>query len=55
MDRAACQRLDQEDPLSRFRARFMSPKKDTIFLDANSMGAMPVTVPERLTSFCTDQ
>ena len=39
MDRAACQRLDQEDPLSRVRARFMSPKKDTIFLDANSIHA----------------
>ncbi|HCF75071.1 MAG TPA: aminotransferase class V-fold PLP-dependent enzyme [Arenicellales bacterium] len=55
MDRAACQHLDQADPLSGFRTRFTPPQKDTIFLDANSMGAMPVTVPDRLASFCTDQ
>ena len=55
MDRTACQHLDQADPLSSFKARFTPPQKDTIFLDANSMGAMPVTVPDRLASFCTDQ
>ena len=55
IDRAHCQQLDSHDPLSGFKARFQSPQKHTIFLDANSMGAMPATVPDRLASFCTDE
>jgi len=52
--RELCQQLDQADPLAHFRDRFQAPQKNTIFLDANSMGAMPATVPERLQSFCAD-
>ena len=55
IDRAHCQQLDSQDPLSGFKARFQPPRKHTIFLDANSMGAMPATVPDRLASFCTDE
>ena len=55
IDRAHCQQLDSQDPLSEFKARFQPPRKHTIFLDANSMGAMPATVPDRLASFCTDE
>jgi len=54
ISRELCQKLDAADPLSAFRGRFQAPQKDTIFLDANSMGAMPATVPDRLASFCTD-
>ena len=54
ISRDYCQQLDQQDPLSEFRQRFQPPQKDTIFLDANSMGAMPKTVPARLQAFCTD-
>jgi kynureninase len=52
--REACQAWDQEDPLKSFRACFQPPEKDVIFLDANSMGAMPKTVPPMLQKFCTD-
>jgi kynureninase len=55
IDRAYCQQLDKQDPLAEFKTRFQSPQKHTIFLDANSMGAMPVTVPDRLASFCSDE
>ncbi len=49
-----CRELDQRDPLAPFYERFQAPQKDTIFLDANSMGAMPKAVPESLQSFFTD-
>ena len=55
IDRTHCQQLDAQDPLSGFKARFQPPQKHTIFLDANSMGAMPAAVPDRLASFCTDE
>ncbi|MGI9332109.1 MAG: kynureninase [Gammaproteobacteria bacterium] len=45
--------LDAHDPLAGLRGRFAAPGADTIFLDANSMGAMPATVPGRLAQFCT--
>lgn len=52
--RSDCQAMDATDPLAGFRDRFQSPKADTIFLDANSMGAMPREVPARMQSFFTD-
>ncbi|GIS88145.1 MAG: hypothetical protein CM1200mP18_08550 [Gammaproteobacteria bacterium] len=55
IDRTYCQELDNQDPLAEFKTRFQSPEKHTIFLDANSMGAMPAKVPERLASFCSDE
>ena len=55
IDRAHCQQLDKQDPLSSFKKRFQASQKHTIFLDANSMGAMPATVPDQLASFCTDE
>ena len=46
IDRAYCQQLDKQGPLAEFKTRFQSSQKHTIFLDANSMGAMPATVPD---------
>lgn len=49
--REMCIQLDQGDPMAAFRDRFEAPKKNTIFLDANSMGAMPKSVPGRMQDF----
>ncbi len=54
INRQYCQQLDQNDPLAAFRDQFQAPKKDTIFLDANSMGAMPKAVPDHLQLFFSD-
>lgn len=47
MDRAACAALDAADPLARFRADFLLPG-DPIYLDGNSLGAMPKAAAARL-------
>lgn len=52
--REYCQARDVEDPLARFFNLFQAPQKDTIFLDANSMGAMPASVPNVVSEFLTD-
>jgi len=39
--------LDSDDPLSRFRVRFVLPE-GLIYLDGNSLGAMPKALPERV-------
>jgi kynureninase len=52
MNREACRRLDEEDPLRPVRARFVLPEEG-IYLAANSLGPMPVTVPDRLDTAST--
>ncbi len=47
-----CQALDEADPLRTIQKRFARSAADTIYLDANSMGAMPKDVPERLERLC---
>jgi kynureninase len=45
--RAACATLDAADPLAQWRSRFSIPD-DVVYLDGNSLGALPRDVPERL-------
>ena len=48
IDRAHAERLDAEDPLAPFRERFVIEDPDTIYLDGNSLGRLPVATRERL-------
>jgi kynureninase len=52
IDLDRCWRLDASDPLARFRDRFAAPDNGSIFLDANSVGAMPKDVPARAARMC---
>jgi len=54
IDLDRCRQLDAQDPLRAFRERFAAPKAGTIFLDANSVGAMPKDVPERALRLLND-
>jgi len=45
--RADCEHRDTEDPLAHARARFRVPES-VIYLDGNSLGALPAATPARL-------
>jgi kynureninase len=47
-DRARAERLDANDPLASFRDRFVIDDPETIYLDGNSLGRLPVATRERL-------
>jgi kynureninase len=47
VSRAVCQELDAQDPLAHCRQRFQLPA-GVIYLDGNSLGAMPKGVPGRM-------
>jgi kynureninase len=40
--------MDQKDPLGRFRERFYIPESDTIYLDGNSLGRLPLATRENI-------
>lgn len=48
IDLAHCRSLDAADPLRAVRARFAQPEEDAIYLDGNSIGAMPADAPARV-------
>jgi kynureninase len=48
IERAHAERLDAADPLARFRERFVFDDPDTIYLDGNSLGRLPLATRERL-------
>ncbi len=47
LTRQECAALDAEDPLAGFRAEFALPE-GVIYLDGNSLGALPKATPERV-------
>ncbi len=49
-----CRALDERDPLRRMRERFARPVEDAVYLDGNSIGAMPADAPERVQRLMTE-
>jgi kynureninase len=47
-DRARAERLDANDPLATFRDRFAIDDPETIYLDGNSLGRLPIATRARL-------
>ncbi len=45
--RRHCEEMDARDPLAKFRERFLLPE-GIIYLDGNSLGPLPKTVPSRV-------
>jgi kynureninase len=48
IDRSHAERLDAADPLAAFRERFVIDDPDTIYLDGNSLGRLPLATRQRL-------
>ena len=54
ISRADCDALDARDPLRVVADRFAPGEPGTLYFDANSIGAMPVDVPDRLDHHLTE-
>lgn len=52
--RQDCERADREDPLASFRTRFSLPE-GVIYLDGNSLGALPAATPSRIAQTVTEE
>ncbi|MGY2873881.1 kynureninase [Marmoricola sp. URHA0025 HA25] len=52
--RTDAQRLDESSPLAHTRARFTVPE-GVVYLDGNSLGALPTTVPTRLAEVVAEE
>ena len=48
IDRAHAERLDADDPLAPLRERFAIEDPETIYLDGNSLGRLPLATRGRL-------
>ena len=53
-DRARCEALDRDDPIAHVRERFVLPE-GIVYLDGNSLGALPRSVPARLDEVATKE
>ncbi len=53
-DRADAERLDAADPLAPFRERFVIDDPETIYLDGNSLGRLPLATRDRLTELTAE-
>ena len=54
VDRAACLERDRAEPLAHARERFILPE-GVVYLDGNSLGALPVQTPARLARVVEDE
>ncbi len=54
LDLAHCRDLDARDPLRGIRERFARGEGDTVYLDGNSIGAMPADAPARVQKVMSD-
>ncbi len=54
LDREACAALDATDPLAPMRGRFLLDD-GVVYLDGNSLGALPATTPPRLAAVVTEE
>lgn len=54
IDLQYCKSLDAKDPLRAMRDRFARAGEDTVFMDGNSIGAMPADAPARVQKVMID-
>ena len=55
LTRTDAEALDAADPLAGFRDRFVVGDPETIYLDGNSLGRLPVATRERLAALVTEE
>ena len=55
MDRQVALDLDRKDPLREFKKKFVIADPDTCYLDGNSLGRLPHSTVEAITSFLTQE